>query len=44
MPANVQTMAYYGDGSWYKLGTRVPKDDKRTEYGEEILATQSRHS
>lgn len=25
MPANVQTMAYYGDVPWHKLGTPVPK-------------------
>jgi hypothetical protein len=25
MPANVQTMAYYGDVPWHGLGTRVPK-------------------
>ena len=25
MPANVQTMAYYGDVPWHKLGTAVPK-------------------
>jgi phage/plasmid-like protein (TIGR03299 family) len=25
MPANVQTMAYYGEVPWHKLGTAVPK-------------------
>ena len=25
MPANVQTMAYYGDVPWHKLGTPIPK-------------------
>ena len=25
MPANVQTMAYYGDAPWHGLGTRVPR-------------------
>lgn len=25
MPANVQTIAYYGDVPWHKLGTAVPK-------------------
>lgn len=25
MPANVQTMAFYGDKPWHGLGTRVPK-------------------
>jgi phage/plasmid-like protein (TIGR03299 family) len=25
MPANVQTMAYYNEVPWHKLGTRVPK-------------------
>lgn len=26
MPANVQTMAYYGDVPWHELGTPVPQD------------------
>ena len=25
MPANVRTIAYYGDVPWHKLGTKVPK-------------------
>jgi phage/plasmid-like protein (TIGR03299 family) len=25
MPANVQTMAYYGDVPWHGIGTRIPK-------------------
>ncbi|MFZ3212790.1 MAG: hypothetical protein WA188_14895 [Terriglobales bacterium] len=25
MPANIQTMAYYGDVPWHALGTPVPK-------------------
>ena len=25
MPANVQTMAFYGEVPWHGLGTRVPK-------------------
>ena len=25
MPANVQTMAYYGEVPWHGLGTEVPK-------------------